>query len=432
MNITAFSFGSTGDVEPFIALGTELKNRGHRYTIAAFPEFENEILKSGLIYRRVNGDVRLLMKILLSDRQQVSIKSSIEDMRSMLKLHEDMGLSKSLYRATADADLILYMQFGGLAYHFAEKRRIPCIRTFVYPNDPTRLYAPLLPELKRNTSRCKVGHYTMELLLNLASLTVINQWRARLGLRKWHLFRTYRRLEGEPVTTLYQYSKQIAPPDPKWGAHIHITGPWSRLHTEAYQPDGELLRFLAEGEVPLFIGFGSMLSGKIARIEQAVREAVLRSGQRAILVSSWAKLDGKQKHPNLFYMDYVPYTWLFPRVKAVVHHGGSGTTHLGLLMGRPTFIIAFGADQMFWGQQVARHRLGPEPVCAQEGGMDPVILTKRFLELQNVEYQVNAEKLAKKLRRENGTKTACDLIEQHFCCSGTKERKNERQQERGY
>lgn len=412
MKITALSIGSLGDVQPFILLGKELTKKGHDFSIAAFPDFQPEIEAAGLTYKLIEGDVRNMMRILLSERKSSKKSAGIEGLKSVLAAHPDVY--DNINNAVIGNDLIIYMQFGAIAYHFAEKYNIPCIRTFVFPSDPTKQYAVLNPKLPRNSIKCKIFYKTADLCMNLGSIEHVNLWRKKLGLKKWHKWSSYKKMNGKPILTLYQYSEVLAPRDPKWKSHIHITGPWLDDSDHDYIPSAELTDFLKNGSAPIFIGFGSMVYSKMPELQQKILAALEKSGERAILASSWSKFETAQKNSNIFYIDYVPYNWLFKHVKAVVHHGGSGTTHLGLKYGKPTFVMAFGADQYYWGLQVHTLGVGPKPVSIQSDDFTIDSLAEKFSDLSRSQYIKSAEKISKQLLKENGLRTACEIIEKIY------------------
>ena len=152
---------------------------------------------------------------------------------------------------------------------------------------------------------------------------------------------------------------------------------------------------------------------KMPQLQKAILEALKHTGQRAIL-SSWSKTGEENTNEKIYYVDYIPFQWLFKHVKAVVHHGGSGTTHLGVRMGKPTLVIAFGADQLFWGTQIEMLNLGPAPLNVQTGEIKTDILIERFEALKEEKYKVNALKIGKLMEKDGGVREACDIIESNY------------------
>jgi UDP:flavonoid glycosyltransferase YjiC (YdhE family) len=142
---------------------------------------------------------------------------------------------------------------------------------------------------------------------------------------------------------------------------VHTTGYWL-LREEAWQPSPHLTAFLESGSPPVFVGFGSMPMRDPKTTTTTILEALRQSGQRAILSSGWAGLGESDLPDHVMQIGYAPYSWLFSRMAAIVHHGGSGTTGLALRAGVPSIVMPFGADQPYWGRRVFDLGVGPEPV----------------------------------------------------------------------
>jgi len=122
------------------------------------------------------------------------------------------------------------------------------------------------------------------------------------------------------------------------------------------------MAFLAAGDAPVFIGFGSMPVPNPQRTTELILDALGQSGQRGILLAGWAKLGTAHLPDTVFPLEYAPYGWLFPRMAAVIHHGGSGTTGLALRSGVPSMVVPFTADQPFWGGRTYDLGVGPAPI----------------------------------------------------------------------
>lgn len=410
MRIAAFAVGSDGDVLPFIVLGKEMVRRGHEFQVVTFSCFRERVERAGLVYGRLHGDPEEMMKKMLSEQEEGP--GVLEAIRELL--HKYPELYQDFENGCIWADLIIYMQFGGLAYHFAEKLCKPCVRTFALPYDPTKLYSPLFPFIKRNSLRCKYSYVLSDIMMNWASLDTVNLWRKRLGLPKWNLFRFYKKMNGQRILTLYQYSNVLFPRDPAWKNHIYVTGEWNEKPETEEKISEELRRFVESGEAPLYVGFGSIVSKKVEELQEKILRALEITGQRAVFVSAWSKFDTKKSNPNVYYAEYVPFTWLFSRVRGVVHHGGAGTLNLAVQAGKPNLILAFGGDQYFRGKQAEAIGVAPESIFLPKADLTAEFLAERLLEMEGKQYVDAAISAAKKMQQENGCKTACDLIETYF------------------
>ena len=172
----------------------------------------------------------------------------------------------------------------------------------------------------------------------------------------------------------------------------------------------DLLDFLEDGSPPIYIGFGSMSSRNPEQTTNLVLSALNETKQRAIMLSGWNGLRKNDLPSSVFMVDSVPFSWLFPKIAAVVHPGGAGTTHYGLRAGVPSIIIPFFADQPFWGYRVAKLGLGPEPIPRKK--LTAERLAKAILKaIDNKEMRQRAAELGKKLQGEKGVENAVRIIQ---------------------
>jgi UDP:flavonoid glycosyltransferase YjiC (YdhE family) len=209
---------------------------------------------------------------------------------------------------------------------------------------------------------------------------------------------------------LYGYSPAVIPKPPDWGEDTHVTGYWFLDPVEAWTPPAALVEFLEAGPPPVFVGFGSMSSRKPEETTALIVDALDRAGQRAILLSGWGGLEGARVPDTVFVVDAVPYSWLFPRVAAVVHHGGAGTTSAGLRAGVPSLVIPFFGDQPFWGRRVAALGVGPEPVPRRR--LTAERLARALREAVTDEgMRQRAAELGARIRTEDGVGRAVAVLE---------------------
>jgi sterol 3beta-glucosyltransferase len=194
-----------------------------------------------------------------------------------------------------------------------------------------------------------------------------------------------------------------------------MTGFW-RLPGEVRRRIGEaepedLAGWLAAGPPPVFIGFGSMPVLEPEMVIDMVAEAARLTGLRIVIGKGWSDLPGlaaASLPDNLWLTGAVNHDWLFPQCRAVIHHGGVGTTAAGLIAGRATWIFSVFADQPFWGHRVARLGVGG---YNQFVDFDLSHLTFALGELMREDVQQRASALGERLRTEDGLAEAVRLIE---------------------
>ena len=218
-------------------------------------------------------------------------------------------------------------------------------------------------------------------------------------------------LNGHTIPVLYALSPLVMPRPADWGANIHMTGYWLADNPQEYTPEPGLQQFLSEGGKPIYVGFGSMVSGDMGETLEIVLEALRMSGIRAVLSKGWGGGELPSNLPdNVYVAGFVPHDWLFRRVRAVVHHGGAGTLAAGLTAGLPTLVIPFGGDQPFWGSRVQALGVGPKPIPRER--LTARKLSRALIELTSEKrYEVAARELGIRLESEDGAVNAANIIE---------------------
>lgn len=418
MRITINSFGSRGDIQPFIALGKGLKQAGHSVRLLSHQIFEDFVRQHDLDFYPIWIDPR-----------QVLVQQSFTDfednplvfMRWLRRKYTEVldDLFRVTYEAAAGADLLINSTLSFAGYHVAEKRDIPAIAAYLQPVSPTRVFhgssSPPPPgwlptKSVYNYLSSKLTNQLFFYLLN----PLVNKCRAEVldlpPLRQSY----YWRLDTDGITPfIYGYSPSVIPKPPDWGDNIHVTGYWFLDREQTYQPPDALLDFLSSGSAPVYVGFGSMVDHERQEMTGLIVEALNIVGCRAILLGGWSELGGLELPDNILQIDYAPHEWLFRQMAAVVHHGGAGTTGAGLRAGVPTVIVPFFADQFFWGWQVSNLGAGPQSIPRKE-------LTAERLAgaihaaLNDEKTILRANELGDKIRAENGVARAVQIIEQRF------------------
>nr|WP_255578904.1 glycosyltransferase [Deinococcus sp. RIT780] len=358
------ALGSRGDVQPYVALGLGLRRAGHAVRLASHEAFRALVTGAGLEFAPMRGDVQEVvnspeMRAALAGGNMLAINrvSARATQQGALLWAED-GLV-----AARDADLLV-AGIGGLnvAQALSEKLRVPLVEAHVVPFHPTRAF----PGAIFPPATARLGGWANRLSHVLTRQVMWQMFRsADSRARREVLGLSPAPLPGprplRPLPTLHGISPAVLPRPADWDAAQHLTGYWF-LPQEAWTPLPALEAFLNAGPPPVSIGFGSMTTPDPQATTRAVVRALERSGQRAVLLSGWGGLSAADVPDSVFVTDSVPHDWLFPRVAAVVHHGGAGTTAAGLAAGVPNVVVPFFGDQPFWGDRVQRLGVGPAPV----------------------------------------------------------------------
>lgn len=213
-----------------------------------------------------------------------------------------------------------------------------------------------------------------------------------------------------PAKTLYCYSPSLVPTPADWPPDTIATGYWLREQTDTEPVDPAVAGLVAAGDPPVYIGFGSSVGPDPGKLGTVVIDAVHRAGVRAVIASGWGAMGGLRSGPDTVIVEKTPHRWLFPRVAAVVHHGGAGTTAAGLVAARPTVVCPFQGDQYFWGGAVHRAGAGPPPLPAKKLTVARLAAAIRTA-VDASAIQSRAAELSTQITQENGTTVASEHIE---------------------
>jgi sterol 3beta-glucosyltransferase len=419
MRYTIVALGTRGDVQPYVALGLGLKRAGHDVRLVTGDDFETFVKERGLAFTPVGTNAHELLQseaahaALESGRNVLVAMWQIVDMfRSALDV-----MMERLWRASQGTEAIIFSSLGIGAYHIAEKLGVPCFWALTLPiMTRTRAWPSLLVPLRlplgggyNLLSHVFVEHFWQQLTGRL-----FNHWRLehldlpRIPLYKW----PYPKLAGRPVPCLYHYSPAVLPKPPDWDKHIHVTGYWFLDHPAAWTPPADLVAFLGSGPPPVYVGFGSMNNRDPQATTELVFEALARAGQRGILLTGWGGLGQGDLGDDVFVTEAIPHDWLFPRIAAVVHHGGAGTTGAGLRTGVPSVIIPFAGDQPFWGERVEALGVGPSPIPRRKLSAANLADAIRVATSDEAMRRRAAE-LGERVRAEDGVARAVEIIERY-------------------
>lgn len=211
------------------------------------------------------------------------------------------------------------------------------------------------------------------------------------------------------MPALYAYSERLLSRPADWPASAQITGAWFLDEADDWEPPTALQAFLEAGPAPVYVGFGSMGAAHAEARAATVLESLQKAGERAVLAAGWGGLKATELPTSVFMLEAAPHDWLFPRMKAVVHHGGAGSTMAGLRAGKPTVICPFLGDQPFWGHVVQRAGVGPAPVFQKSLSAEGLGRAIRAALEPGIVRQAMA--MGERIRAENGVERAVCIIE---------------------
>ncbi|XP_050205937.1 sterol 3-beta-glucosyltransferase UGT80A2 isoform X2 [Mercurialis annua] len=406
LQIVVLIVGTRGDVQPFVAIGKRLQDFGHRVRLATHSNFKEFVLTAGLEFFPLGGDPKVLAGYMVKNKGFLpSGPSEIPIQRTQLK-----DIINSLLPACKDPDMDTGIPFKADAIianppayghsHVAEALKVPLHVFFTMPWTPTSEFPHPLSRVKQPAGY-RLSYQIVDSLIWLGIRDMINDLRKK-------------KLKLRPVTYLsgsqgsdsdvphgYIWSPHLVPKPKDWGPKVDVVGFCFLDLSSNYEPPESLVKWLEAGPKPIYIGFGSLPVQEPEKMTQIIVDALEQTGQRGIINKGWGGL-GNLAEPkdSIYLLDNCPHDWLFLQCKAVVHHGGAGTTAAGLKAACPTTIVPFFGDQPFWGERVHARGVGPAPIPVDEFSLPKLIDAINYM-LDPV-VKDRAVELAKAMENEDG------------------------------
>ncbi|QKD56929.2 uncharacterized protein FOBCDRAFT_262581 [Fusarium oxysporum Fo47] len=420
LNIVIQVVGSRGDVQPFIALGTELQRHGHRVRLATHGQFHKFVRESGLEFFSIGGDPSELMAYMVKNPGLFpSMKTlrggEIQRKRKMVdemlhKCWKSCIEPDELTGQSFVADAIIANPPSFAHIHCAQALGVPLHLMFTMPWTSTREFCHPLANLRANGSDMSasaanyVSYSLVEWMTWQGLGDIINTWRNTIDLEPIPFSEGPCLTETLGVPVTYCWSPALVPKPADWPENIDVCGFFFR-EVPSYKPNDALHQFLSSGPPPVYIGFGSIVIDDPEKLTATIMEAVRATGTRAIVSRGWSKLGGDSiGDDQVLFLGDCPHEWLFQHITAVVHHGGAGTTACGLLNAKPTAIVPFFGDQPFWGNMVHAGGAGPAPIPFKSLNCQNLADAIRFC--LTPEASAAARQIANKMSSEAGVRRA--------------------------
>ncbi|MGR9052382.1 MAG: glycosyltransferase, partial [Gammaproteobacteria bacterium] len=184
-------------------------------------------------------------------------------------------------------------------------------------------------------------------------------------------------------------------------------------HQDVWSIDKALQRFLDEGPAPVYMTFGSLQQAVPEWAMELFIEATRLAECRAIIQTSSKQYPENSRQGPLYFIGRHPHQKLFGHCAAVVHHGGAGTTHSAALCGRPSIVVPFMDEQLFWGRTLEKLGMAAEPLPAKKADAERLASRIRTI-LSNEQYSLNARKIGEAISRRRGVENAVESIEREL------------------
>ena len=412
MRVALIAIGSTGDTQPMALLGKELMKHGHQAQLFAFSALEPLAIRAGLPFQALPGDAARFIGGIM--------RPGASPFTYFKRMHESLDgtiepLLDEIYKAFQGADAVVCTFFGATPYAMAEKTGTVFFQVNFSPIDPTGQYGiPVMRTLPLGHSFNQALYRLAYRMIGAVERRYAHPWCAQKGVvKRPGGSKPDYRIGERRVPVLYAFSEHVVPRAPEWSEAVHEIGFFFE-DSHGFAPSAALSSFLDRKPAPIYIGFGSMPSCDEQKTLCALLDALVKTKLRAILAPGWSDMCSAEFPSHIHCEDkFVPHDWLFPKVQAVVHHGGAGTTASGLRAGVPTLIVPHGGDQFFWGERVYSLGCGPKPLPFLK--LTGSSLANRLEKLvSNASYRRNAVRMGALLREESGILRAVKMIEQEL------------------
>jgi sterol 3beta-glucosyltransferase len=414
--VSILAIGSRGDVQPPAALAVALAERGHEARLIAPAAYVGLVAGSRVDFRPISVDVQAEF---MSDATRGLFQgggSLIAYAKWLLATARRITerITPEVRDHTKGSEVIVgagYMQSQGLAA--AELWGARLVSIWFWPGIASEdflcsLTGPMPVDLPKWLNRALF--IAGDQIVWMLARPLVNQMRLSLELPPRGLSPDLRRSVNLGVPLLLPYSEALLPRSGDWPANVLVTGYWRLERPTSWRPPEALSAFLDAGSPPLYVGFGSMALAEPKATMSKILAAVARANARAVISAGWGGLQAQDVGGNICLIDEAPHDWLFPKMAAIVHHAGAGTTGAALHAGKPSVAVPFILDQFFWGAQLHKRGVAPPPIPHKR------LTSQKLAEaivtaVSDPNMRASAEALGERVRAEDGLARAITAIE---------------------
>ncbi len=417
MKFLLTTFGSLGDLHPYIAVGKGLRDRGHTVVVATSEIYRAKVEGEGLGFHAVRPDMSGVIDKPVVMRKAMHPRTGSEYvLRKMFLPYFDASFEDTM-AAARNVDLIVSHPLACAVPLVAELTGTPWISVALAPAifwsafDPTTIPGVPVMEVFRNR-----GPEFWRVVWRLAWRVSrswgepINSLRAKLGLPA----RQNPVLDDmfSPLGTQAWFSKVLAPHQPDWPFKTIVTGfPFYDRREPGSGMSAELRRFLDAGPAPVVFTLGSSAVFHAGDFYSESAEAARMAGLRAVLLigTDARNRSAQALGDSVFVAEYAPYSELLPRAAATVHQGGVGTTAQALRAGKPMIVVPWSHDQPDNGRRVSN--LGVAKIVPRGKYRAGRVAQDLRALLNGNSYLEASARTAAEIEGEDGVRAACDGLE---------------------
>jgi sterol 3beta-glucosyltransferase len=388
-----------------------MRAAGHSVTFATHDGFEGLVRGCGLEFRSLPGS-----QTMLDDSRWLQGEAgSASPVRMIRLVAEHMRRLHGGILAVAREDAPQVLALTGMialgGYHVAEGLGLHGMGLLLQPMAPTREYPPSFVaarSLGRLGNRAAGRAAAATLALGLAGPA--REIRRELGLPPRSAREALLGQDASHWPVFHGFSPAIVPRPADWPEGYQVAGYWWPARPASWNPPTDLRRFLDSGPPPVFFGFGSMTPEDTGDLTELAAAAGRQARVRLVIQAGQAGPPPAGRSPgDSIVIGDVPHDWLFPKMAAVVHHAGGGTTAAGLRAGVPAVTVPHIADQPFWAARLAALGASPPPIPRRRLSV-PVLAAAIRDAVARQSYRTQAEALSRRLTTEDGAAPVLSLL----------------------
>ncbi|MGH8181970.1 MAG: glycosyltransferase [Steroidobacteraceae bacterium] len=397
MRFVVATYGTEGDTRPLAALSRALIDAGHDVRLLADEATLGSAASLGIPTAPLAGDI----KKVLQPARKTRPADTVRDLTRITNANSESWLREITAAARGCDALIVSALASFVGLSAAECLGIRAIGAGAIPITPTVAFASpflppaLVPKWLNRTSHGFINSAIWRLLRKKTNA-------ARAGVCRLPPRRGV--FSDHPM--IWGVSPSLLPRPDDYPANVFICGQWIAPAPD-WAPPRDLTDFLAAGERPIYVGFGSMAGLMQPQLLEKLIAAI--AGRRTLFYPGWSNVEAGQLPANFFLVRDTPHSWLFPQTSLVLHHGGAGTTHSAARAGVPSIIVPFAGDQLFWANRLRRLGVAPAPLSVK--GLQARKLKERLAFAERPDVRERAAALGARMRSEDGLANALSAIE---------------------
>jgi sterol 3beta-glucosyltransferase len=413
VRIAVAALGTRGDVVPYVVLGRALAAAGHDVMISTTARFRGLVEGAALGFHALPGDPSDASDVIPTNISPWRPRHHINALYAAVDALVGQTDPALLREGWADRDFIIFSSSTTFAHVIAAQLGAGSAMVVMTPGVSTGAFAhPLMAPGLGLGAHGNLASWLIGERLQRQTFKEPLKPRSRRPWRLPPLALSTRRAGATwpPFPIIHAYSPAVVPQPPDWPAHVATTG-WLLPEPSTDPLPDHVEQFLAAGPPPLYVGFGSMPVPDPETTAQLLLGALQRTGQRAIVCgTALAQSAALQDAATVLTATELPHQHLLPHVRALIHHGGSGTTGAGLHAGKPTLITPYIFDQFFWGHRINKLGAGPKPIPF--GRLTEARLTRAIAQLTSGDHDAPAHALGQHLDDETPAAAAIHHLEQ--------------------